>query len=483
MAMGKRKDSGQSVLFVAASGLQRSPAHPFYDKLNEVLAAAGFDAFAEERCARFYHDTLGRPGLAPGTYFRCLFLGYFEGIDSERGIAWRLADSLSVRRFLGLALDENAPDHSTISRTRRHLDQETHLEIFTWVLKVLAGHGLIDGKTVGVDSTTLEANAAMRGIQRKDTRESYQEFLARLARESGIETPTREDLVKIDKKRKNKASNDDWESPSDPDAKIAKMKDGTTHLAHKAEHAVDMGENGCGAVLAVNLTPADQGDTETLVETVEQASDNLEAVAEDPRTEGAIAEDFAAEVVGDKGYHSNQTMEDLQEMGTRSYVPEPDRGRRDWEEQADAKAAVYANRRRTKGERGKRLMRRRGEFIERSFAHLYETGRMRRVYLRGRENIHKRLLIHAGGFNLSLIMRKLIGKGTPRGLQGFCFCLFPVFAGLWAVYRRCAAQVAKQLPIARTRELRYAAYVVLRDFCVKKAFTTGCYMPMPRGNR
>jgi transposase len=474
MAMGKRKDSGQSVLFVAATGLQRSPAHPFYDKLNEVLAAGGFDAFAEERCARFYHDTLGRPSLAPGAYFRCLFLGYFEGIDSERGIAWRLADSLSVRRFVGIALDEAAPDHSTISRTRRHIDQETHLEIFTWVLKVLAGHGLIDGKTLGVDSTTLEANAAMRGIQRKDTKESYQEFLTRLARESGIETPTREDLAKIDKKRKNKASNDDWESPSDPDARIAKMKDGTTHLAHKAEHAVDMGENGSGAVLAVNLTPADQGDTETLMETVEQACDNLQQVADDPRTGETIAEDFAAEVVGDKGYHSNQTMEDLQEMGARSYVPEPDRGRRDWEEKPEAKAAVYANRRRTRGNRGKRLMRKRGELIERSFAHLYETGGMRRLYLTGRENIHKRLLIHAGGFNLSLIMRQLIGKGTPRGLQGLRFCLFSVFSALLAVYRLCAAQVAKRLPFARTGELRYAAYVVSRDSCPKRAFTTGC---------
>jgi transposase len=456
MAMGKRKDSGQSVLFVAASAVQRSPAHPFYDKLNEVLAAHGFDAFAEERCSQFYDDKLGRPSLAPGVYFRCLMLGYFEGIDSERGIAWRLADSLSVRHFAGIALDENAPDHSTLSRTRRKIDQETHQEIFTWVLKVVANHGLIDGKTVGIDATTLEAEAAMKGIIRRDTKESYEQFLTRLAKESGIETPTRDDLAKIDKKRKNKASNDDWQSPSDPDARIAKMKDGTTHLAHKAEHAVDMGENGHGAVLAVNLTPADQGDTQTLAQTLVQASENLLEVAEDPRTAGKIAEDFAAEAVADKGYHSNQTMEDLNEMGTRSYIPEPDRGRRDFAGKPQAQAAVYANRRRTRGKRGKRLMRRRGEFIERSFAHLYETGGMRRLYLRGRTNIHKRLLIHAGGFNLSLVMRKLIGKGTPRGLQGLASCCFSIFSALLAVYRLCATQVAHRLQMLSSRELRYA---------------------------
>jgi len=459
MAMGKRKDSGQSVLFVAATGVQRSPAHPFYEKLNEVLAANSFDAFVEERCARFYHDSLGRPSLAPGAYFRCLFLGYFEGMDSERGIAWRLADSLSVRRFVGIALDEIAPDHSTISRTRRKIDHETHQEVFTFVLKIVAAHGLIDGQTVGVDSTTLEANAAMKSIIRKDTKETYEQFLTRLAKESGIETPTRDDLAKIDKKRKNKASNDDWMNPHDPDAKITKMKDGTTHLAHKAEHAVDMGENGCGAVLAVNLTPADQGDTQTLVQTIEQASENLQEVADDPRTQGTIPENFAAEVVGDKGYHSNQTMEDIKEMGARSYVSEPGRGQRDWEEKSEAQAAVYANRRRTKGERGKRLMRRRGEFLERSLAHLYETGGMRRLHLRGRENIHKRLLIHAGGFNLSLIMRQLIGKGTPRGLQGLCSYLFSTFSALLAVCRLCARHVAKTLKCSMPRELRYSAYV------------------------
>ena len=465
MAMGKRRESGQELLFVPAAGVQRSPAHPFYDRLNRVLAENGFDAFAENLCAKFYHESIGRPSLAPGVYFRCLLLGYFEGIDSERGIAWRLADSLSLRRFAGIELDEQSPDHSTISRTRRKIDGETHQELFTWVLKVVALHGLIDGRTLGIDSTTLEANAAMKSIVRKETGQTYQQFLADLARASGIETPTREDLAKLDKKRKNKASNDDWQNPHDPDAKIAKMKDGTTHLAHKAEHAVDLGENGHGAVLAVNLTPADQGDTQTLTQTIVEAGENLRAVADDPRTAGMIAEDFAAEAVADKGYHSNDTMADAVEMGVRTFMPEADRGRRNWldpkdpqraERLAAAQPAVYANRRRTRGARGKRLMRRRGELIERSFAHLYETGAMRRLYLRGNANIHKRLLIHAGGFNLGLIMRRLIGKGTPRGLQDLFFALFSMFWALLAACRVHAASVARRWHWAMAGTLRYA---------------------------
>ena len=325
---------------------------------------------------------------------------------------------------------------TSISRTRRLIAVETHAQVFQFILKVLANHCLVEGKTVGVDSTTLEANAAMRSIVRRDTKETYSEFLTKLAKESGIETPTREDLSKVDKKRKNKASNADWEHPHDPDAKIAKMKDGSTHLAHKAEHAVDLGEDGHGAVLAVVLHGADEGDTATLVPTINQASENLRAVVDDERVAGKIDADWASEVATDKGYHSNDTMVDLAEMEIRSYVPEPDRshlGQRDWAGKPEAQREVYANRRRMKGDRAKRLMKRRGELIERSFAHCYETGRMRRVHLRGRENILKRLLLHTGGFNLSLVMRKLIGKGTPRGLQGLVSRLFGPCFDAWVV--------------------------------------------------
>jgi transposase len=428
MAMGKRKSHQQQPLFIAAADLARSPAHPFYAKLNEVLAGWKFDKVVEGLCAKFYEEKIGHPSLAPGKYFRLLLIGYFEGIDSERGIAWRCADSLSLRAFVGYALDEKSTEHSTISRTRRLIDVETHKEVFQWVLKVLADYNLVSGKTVGIDATTLEANAAMRSIVRKDTQQNYQEFLTELAEASGIETPTREDLAKLDRKRKNKASNDDWENPHDPDAKIAKMKDGSTHLAHKAEHAVDMES---GAVLAVTLQGADQGDPTTLVETIVAATENLRAVSDDARVEDKLHENWMSEVVADKGYHSNGSMTDLEEMNIRSYVSEPDRGRRNWTDKAEEQRAVYANRRRIKGDRGKRLMCQRGEKVERSFAHNYETGAMRRTHLRHHDNIAKRLLIHVGGFNLGLVMRQLIGTGKPRCLQGFSVLIFGLILSVW----------------------------------------------------
>jgi transposase len=421
MALGKRIPV-QQPLFISTADLNIR-AHPFYEAVNKVFDSHQFDAYVENLCAKFYADE-GRPGVPPGVYFRCLLLGYFEGIDSERGIDWRCNDSNSLKLFLGVPCDKPAPDHSTLSRTRRLIDLETHAEVFQYVLKILANHDLIDGKTVGVDSTTLEANAAMRSIVRRDTGEGYQEFLTKLARESGIETPTREDLAKLDKKRKNKASNDDWQNPHDPDAKITKMKDGTTHLAHKAEHAVDMGENGHGVILAVNLCDAAVGDTATLVDTLVLTTENLAALKDDERVADKVSDDFVDEAVLDKGYHSKQTLLDLEEMGTRSYASEPNRGRQTWDGQADAQAATYANRRRVKGKRGKELLRGRGEKLERTFAHCYETGAMRHLYLRGRENIAKRVLIHAAGCNIGIMMRVKYGLRKPRSHSGGGFGLF-----------------------------------------------------------
>src|SRR3954452_1699179 len=414
MALGKRKRV-QQPLFVSTADLNVRP-HPFYGEVNKVLDAHQFDPFAEQLCAGFYDDGEkgGRPGLAPGIYFRCRLVGYFEGIDSERGIDWRCSDSLSLKAFLGVPCDKPAPDHSTLSRTRRLIDLETHQAVFQYVLKVLANHGLVGGKTVGVDSTTLEANAALRSIVRRDTGEGYQEFLTRLAKESGIETPTREDLAKIDKHRKNKASNDDWQNPHDPDAKVTKMKDGTTHLAHKAEHAVDLGEDGHGAILAVNVCDAAAGDTGTVVDTLVQTTENLAALKGDERVADKVRDDFVTEGVFDKGYHSKQTLLDLDQMGVRSYVSEPERGRQNWDGNPDARDAVYANRRRVRGERGKRLLRSRGEKLERTFAHCYETGAMRRLHLRGRDNVAKRVLIHAAAFNVALLMRVAYGLRKPR---------------------------------------------------------------------
>jgi transposase len=409
MAMGKRK-SAQAPMWVAAMDLPVSPGHPFYTRLNTILDEAGFDRFAETECAAFYAPVMGRPGLPPGRYFRMHLIGYFEGIDSERGIAWRVADSLALRSFVGLGVDGAAPDHSTISRTRRLIDVETHRAVFTWVQERLVTAGLLKGQTVAIDATTLEANAAMRSIVRRDTGESYQQFLTRLAAASGVKTPTRAALARLDRRRKKRTSNKDWENPSDPDAKITKMKDGRTHLAHKAEHAVDLDT---GALLAVTVQGADIGDTTSLIETAIMAAEQIEAASAAGGAPTALAE-----LVADRGYHSNQTMVDLHAVGVRSYIAEPERGRRCWTKTPEAQALVYGNRRRASGDRGRRLMRRRGQYVERSFAHVYDTGGMRRTHLRGHANILKRLLVHAGAFNLGLLMRKTFGRGTPRGLQG-----------------------------------------------------------------
>src|SRR5271170_2428295 len=421
MAMGTRKQrEKQEDLWIAHTELASAPGHPFYQRLNELLEAERFDEFVEGRCAKFYAAKNGRPSLTPGIYFRALLIGYFEGIGAERGIAWRLADSLALRRFVGIALDEYTPDHSTIARTRRLIDLDTHREVFGWVLGVLADRGLLKGQRIAIDATTLEANAAMRSIVRRDTGESYEEFLRGLAKASGIATPTREDLARLDRKRRKRTSNQEWKSPADEDARIAKMKDGRTHLAHKAEHAVDLDT---GAVVAVTLQGADQGDTTTLDETLCEAGMAVSGLAGReaelrPDHEPKVNVNGIEELVADKGYHSGAVLQRVKSYEVRSYIPEKQqKGRRNWQGKAEEQQAVYENRRRVRSEYGKSLLRRRGELVERSFAHCYETGGLRRCYLRGRDNILKRQLVHVGAFNLSLILRQLLGAGTPRELS------------------------------------------------------------------
>ena len=329
MAMGRRTDRGRTPgLWIATNELPSTGGHPFYQRLNRILDAHGFDDFVEAHCAPFYAASVGRPSLTPGTYFRLLLIGYFEGIDSERGIAWRTADSLALRGFLGLGLDEATPEHSTISPPRRLIDLETHRAVFTWILQVLATADLVQGKTIGIDATTLEANAALRSIVRRDSGETYQEFLTRLAQASGIETPTRADLARLDRKRPKKGRNTEWRHPHDPDARITKMKDGRTHLAHKAEHAVDLET---GAIVGVTVQGADQGDTTTIAETVTAAAEELEAVATVTDEHTAVID----AVVADKGYHSNQVLLDRAALDLRTYIAEPDRGRRKLDEEGD----------------------------------------------------------------------------------------------------------------------------------------------------
>jgi transposase len=476
MGMGtRRRRQRQQQIWIAQQEIAKGPAHPFYARVNELLEEKKFDEFAEKECAKFYADHIGRPSVAPGIYFRLLLVGYFEGIDSERGIAWRAADSLGLRRFLGIGIDEPTPDHSTISRTRRLIDVETHRKVFFWILEVLRDQGLVKGKTVGIDATTLEANAAMRSIVRRDTGESYEHFLKGLAQESGIETPTKEELARLDRKRRNKASNKDWVNPHDEDARITKMKDGTTHLAHKAEHAVDMNT---GAVLAVTVQEGDAGDTTTVVETLAQAGENVAELigTEKPSQKPQAHLQGIEEMVADKGYHSGAVLVNLQGAQVRTYIPEKKQpGHRHWEGKAEEQQAVYANRRRVQGAYGQRLLRKRGELIERNFAHCYDTGGMRRTHLRGRENILKRLLIHVGAFNLSLIFRTLLGSGTPRELENRGIWL--IFALLfWLPSTSTSARHKKSFvssfKFSPSRTRRYLRYKLRHSG--RRDSTTGC---------
>jgi transposase len=420
MAMGTRKQERQQGLWIATKDVVEPPGNAFYDRLNKILDEHRFDRKVEALCRKFYKKSpYGRPSMAPGVYFRALLIGYFEGLDSERGIAWRVADSLSLRRFLGFALDEQTPDHSTISRTRRVFWLETHQAVFKWVIRILTGEGLIQGQTIAIDATTLEANAAMKSIVRRDNGQSYNDYLIGLAQAAGIENPTREQLARMDRKRKKKGSNDEWRSPADPDARITKMKDGRTHLAHKAEHAVDLSS---GALLAIMLEPANEGDTSTVHKTLAEA----QSVSRQIHPLGV------EELVADKGYHSGEVLKTLHMGGVRSYLPEPARGKRNWAGKAVEQKRTYENRRRVRGSRGKRLQKVRSELTERTFAHMYETGAMRRVHLQGRKNILKRLLIHGAAFNLSLILRKMLGAGTPRGFRDLHTGLFAALRTAWA---------------------------------------------------
>ena len=453
MAMGTRKKRERQEDLWYGGELATAPGHPFYTRLNEVLDAAGFDGFCEAQCASFYHHKLGRPSLPPGQYFRTMMIGFFEGLDSERGIAWRLADSLTLRQFLSIGLDESTPDHVTISRTRRLIDAETHQRIFNWVLEALAVSGLIKGKTIGVDSTTLEANAAMKSIVRRDTGESYMAYLKRLAEAEGIEAKDAAALLRMDRKRKKKTSNEDWKNPVDEDAEIAKLKDGRTALAYKAENAVDMET---GAIIAVTTHGGAAADTATVTETVIEAGVAVAGLV-DVEQAGSLCEvhpEGVQEVVADKGYHSNDVLVGLVKLEVRSYIAEPDRGPRNWDGREAEKQAVYDNRRRIRGARGKRLQRQRGERIERNFAHQFDTGGLDRLYVRGLDNVHKKFLIQAAACNLALLMRSLYGAGKPRAAHEdvielfFAFlALVKAFEAFWAPNPRIQTGVTISLPL------------------------------------
>jgi transposase len=379
--LGKKK-AKQTSIWVETTQLQAHTQHPFYSRVNEILEKAKFDGYAERICRKYYAECMGRPSITPGTYFRCFFIGYFEGIDSERGIAYRVSDSLGLREFLGLSLEERTPDHSTLSKTRRLMNLGTHKAVFRWALKQLAEEGLLSGKNLGVDGTTLKAKAALRSIVRRDDGHNYDEHVAQLMQAEGVEEATPEQRQRFDRKRKKSLSNRDWVNPHDAEARITKMKDGRTHLAYKAEQVVDLDT---GAVVALGIQPGDQGDSESMRETRSAAGMAIPTLAGTEARENAmgpcegVSATGVARVVGDKGYHSRDSVRALAEVGVRTVIREPERGPQHWGGQAAERQAVYANRRRLQSPTGKELLRRRGEYLERAGAHLYDRGGMRCV--------------------------------------------------------------------------------------------------------
>ena len=434
MSMGRREAS-QGSMWIAQDEIQRGAGHRFYEKLNELLREAGFDRKAEQLCAPYFDadHTPGRRSIAPGVYFRMHLIGYFEGIESERGIEWRCADALSLRDFLGLELTERVPDHSTLSRMRLRLPVEVHQQAFVLILEIVERKGLLRGRVSGVDSTFLRADASMKAIVRRDTKESYPQFVQRLAEQSGMENPTEEEARRFDRSRAGKrTSNEEWESATDAEARIAKLKDGRTRLAYKPEQVVDLET---GALVGVSVHPADRSDTETLHETLHVAEGNLRGVRnagrqeeEDDDTDGDVTSGAAVSgeatnaeraVVADKGYNKAVLLRQLKEKGYRTYIPERRQaGKRRWTDKGgrDTAVAFYGNRARVKRKKGRGLQRKRGELLERTFAPICETGGARRTRLRGRENVSKRYLLQASAANLGLVMRSLFGRGTPRGL-------------------------------------------------------------------
>lgn len=425
MALRRRGGERQAELFVAANQLPQAPSHVFYQRLNGLLASAGFDRFVEQLVEPHYAGS-GRPGIAPGVYFRMLFIGYFEAIDSQRGIAWRCQDSLSLRAFLGLNTTEPVPDHSSLTRIRDRLPHEVTRQVFAFVLTMADAQKLVSGTRVGVDSTTLEANAAMKSIVRRDTGNNWNEYLQGLMVEAGEiepdEQPAGEELRRFDRSRRGKSvSNDDWESPADPDSRMIKMKDGTTHLGYKAEHTVDLES---GIILSAGVLPGTDPDAQTLCDSVVEAQGNLERAGS-----GATI----VEVAADKGYHSNAQLAGCVELGFRTYIPEPlsPHDRRWIDKPDEVRVAVVNNRRRMARPKGREMQRRRSELVERTFAHICETGGARRTWLRGLEKINKRYALVTAAHNLGLVMRAVFGSGKPRAFAAVA-AFFAVVRALWS---------------------------------------------------
>jgi transposase len=440
MAMGRKDRDRQETMWIASGEIVRGEGHIFYVALNNLFRRHGFDGFVESLVEKsgIFADGVGRPSVAPGIYFRMSLVGYFEGLSSERGIAWRCADSMSLREFLGYELTQETPDHSTLSRWRRKLPEKAHREVFEWVVTMAREEGILKGRKVAIDATTLEANAAMKTIVRKADGATYQDYLKKLAKAEGIENPTPQDLQRMDRKRRGKkVSNRHWKSKTDGQARIARLKDGRTHMAYKVENAMDIDSR---ITVASEVHAADQGDSKTIGKTLLSADE----IVMNAGVKGGIDD-----VIVDRGYHADAVLEEMDGKGYRAYIAEPNRRRRNWKAQRrrDGDDAVtrrqrvfYASRRRSRSLKGRSLQKKRAEYPERGFAHLKRTGGLARVFVRGRREVTKKVQSYVAAANLGVILHALLGIGTPRSLQGrlrkALSVLFALVCCLIAPFRR-----------------------------------------------
>ena len=419
----EKQKATQPEFWVATHQLPKSAKATFYSKLDETLESFGFAEKVRQICAPAYKQTnLGRPGIDPVVYLKMIMVGFFEDLPSERAIAARCADSIAIRRFLNYELDENTPDHSSLTIIRQRLGLEIYQKVFTLCLRALQEHGLLRGKHLGIDSSVMEANASLRALVNRNTAEQYWDYVKRLAAEQGIDPEDAAAVRKFDRQRPGKGSNQDWENPHDPDAKIGPRKHGGTDMIYKPETVVDLNT---GAVVQAEVQPGDHTDHQGLATTILEAQQRIN------EARGEAADALTVETVtADKGYYAVEQLQALQHEEIKTVIADPVSNRRLDKLQPEQRQAVQAALRSTRSKYGKALLRRRGMHIERSFAHILDCGGMRRATLRGWENLNKRFKLATAFYNLSQLMRKLFGFGTPKQLAALARALFWVLARL-----------------------------------------------------
>ena len=404
----KKNKQKQTSFWIATEELQVKPQITFFSKLDSLLEDIDFGKKIRKLCKPYYSDkTNCRPPIDPEVYFKMMTIGFFENIQSQRGIAARCADSLSIRDFLGYSINEATPDHSTLSETRYRLPVSVYSQIFSIILKALKDNGLVKGENLAFDSSIIEANASLLCLQNRMTEESYAEYIKQLAQEAGVNPEDKAAVARFDRKRKGrKTSNKEWYNPFDTDAKIGQTKDGATDMIYKPEHVVDLDTS---AIIDADVLLGDTGDTNNLSERVVNAQIRLNDISENP-----VVEKPAETITADKGYYSVQEITEIQCLGFETVIPDKE-FKRNMSKLSDEQAlSVELAHSSIASKEGKALLKKRGSHVERSFAHVLDSGGERRTTLRGLENNRKRYLIATACYNLSLLMRTIFGVGTLK---------------------------------------------------------------------